>query len=87
MSLQVAPFVTDDGSMAKHYLSKTQIKDKLGITLGALNTLQLPAPDVIVGEVGGRPTFGWAEKTIDEWNESRPGRGGTWADVPAKKRK
>ena len=82
MSLQGKLIVAHNDAMAKHYLSTTEVAERIGVTRGSLSNLKLPAPDVFVGKIRG-----WTEKTIDEWNESRPGRGGTWADVPAKKRK
>lgn len=57
--------------MARHYLSVSDVARRLGITVGALNTLRLPEPDVYVGHARG-----WTEETIDEWNAHRPGHGG-----------
>ena len=57
-------------TMTRRYLSMTQVAERLGVTLGALSHYRLPAPDVYVGR-----TRGWSEKTIDEWNAARPGRG------------
>lgn len=74
MKLQSLPCVTHDEDMTKRYLSKTEFAERLGITAGALGTLNLPEPDVLVGE-GPRATRGWSEKTIDTWNEKRPGSG------------
>ena len=86
--LQAGAVVIQDGGMTRHYLSKKQFAARIGIkegAEGALDNLQLPRPDVVIGE-GPRATRGWSEKTIDEWNASRPGRGRSWAQTPAKKR-
>lgn len=56
--------------MTRRYLSYTDVARKLKITKGALGSLNLPEPDVIVGRARG-----WSEKTIDDWNAKRPGRG------------
>lgn len=78
VSLRYQPFVAHDKGMTKRYMSKRQIAAHLGITEGALTALEktrtFPAPDVIVGE-GPRATRGWTQKSIDEWNQNRPGSG------------
>ncbi|PLS26020.1 hypothetical protein [Bifidobacterium parmae] len=56
--------------MTVHYLSLTEVAEKLGITKGALAQYKLPEADVTVGRARG-----WSETTIDEWNAARPGRG------------
>lgn len=63
--------------MARKYLSKTDMAARLGITLGALNSLRLPKPDVVIGVGDGSPrvVYGWSVRTFEEWNESRPGSG------------
>lgn len=87
MKLQAKPFVTNNSDMAKTFLSKTQVAARLGITPGAFGSLANgPEPDVIVGE-GPRATRGWTAKTIDDWNESRPGSGNWGNDNKAKARK
>ncbi|MFD5599943.1 XRE family transcriptional regulator [Leucobacter sp. NPDC058333] len=70
MKLHALPYVAHDVDMTRHYLSTTEIAERLGITRGALSSLTLPKPDVTVGTVRG-----WSEKTIDKWNEQRPGSG------------
>ncbi len=70
MKLHALPYVAHDVDMTRHYLSTTEIAERLGITRGALSSLTLPKPDVTVGTVRG-----WSEKTIDTWNEQRPGSG------------
>lgn len=57
--------------MTKHYLSMTEVAQRLGVTKGALAGYKLPEPDVTVGRAKG-----WSEETITIWNESRPGHGG-----------
>lgn len=79
--LQLSLDVQDDGGMAKHYLSTTEVAERIGVTRGSLSNLKLPAPDVTIGT-----TRGWSEKTIDKWNAERPGRGGRWEKDPTKKR-
>lgn len=56
--------------MTKHYLSLTEVAERLGITKGALAQYKLPEADVTVGRARG-----WMPSTIDEWNAKRPGRG------------
>ena len=70
MNLQALPYVAHDRNVTRHYLSTTEIAERLGITRGALSSLTLPKPDVTVGTVRG-----WSEKTIDTWNAQRPGSG------------
>ncbi|MGK0740411.1 transcriptional regulator [Leucobacter sp. Z1108] len=69
--------------MTRHYLNKRAFAQRLGITEGALGTLNMPEPDVIVGE-GPRATRGWSVKTIDEWNAKRRGSG-NWSGKDAPK--
>lgn len=57
--------------MSIEYLSLTEIAKQLGITKGALATLNLPDPDARIGK-----TRGWLPETIQAWNASRPGKGG-----------
>lgn len=56
--------------MTEHYLSLTEVAQKLGITKGALAQYKLPEADVTVGKARG-----WLPETIDQWNANRPGRG------------
>lgn len=56
--------------MTRHYLSLTQVAQRLGVATAAVANYRLPEPDVMVGR-----TRGWTEETIDEWNAQRPGRG------------
>lgn len=56
--------------MTEHYLSLTEVAQKLGITKGALAQYKLPEADVTVGKARG-----WLPETIDRWNANRPGRG------------
>ncbi|MDU3736509.1 MAG: hypothetical protein E6586_08790 [Bifidobacterium scardovii] len=56
--------------MTRHYLSLTEVAEKLGITKGALAQYKLPEADVTVGRARG-----WLPETIDKWNAQRPGRG------------
>lgn len=84
--LQAIPVVSDDGRMTKRYLNLKAFAERIGITTGALGSLNLPEPDVIVGD-GPRAARGWSEATIDKWNESRPGRGGSWGPARTKNTK
>lgn len=79
--LQAGPIVAHNGGMTKHYLSTTEVAERIGVTRGSLSSLKLPVPDVTIGNVRG-----WTEKTIDEWHASRPGRGGVWEKDPSKKK-
>lgn len=56
--------------MTTEYLSVKQVAERLGITQGALLSLNMPTPDATIGR-----TRGWLPETIDEWNRNRPGRG------------
>ena len=56
--------------MTEHYLSVTEVAQRLNITTAAVSTYKLPEPDVMIGH-----TRGWLPETIDEWNANRPGRG------------
>ena len=56
--------------MTTEYLGVKQVAERLGITVGALLSLRLPTPDVMIGR-----TRGWMPETIDRWNAARPGRG------------
>ena len=52
------------------YLSRTQVADRIGVRPATLSRYKLPAPDALIGDVRG-----WLPKTIDRWNEQRPGKG------------
>lgn len=55
----------------QHYLGRTEVAKYLGLAgLPSLTGVELPPPDVIVGD-----RKGWSTETIDEWNAKRPGRG------------
>ncbi|MBW3082804.1 helix-turn-helix transcriptional regulator [Bifidobacterium phasiani] len=54
----------------KHYLSVTEVAERLGISTGAVSAYKLPEPDATIGR-----TRGWLPETIDRWNAARPGRG------------
>lgn len=56
--------------MAEHYLSFTEVAERIGVKTGALGGYKLPEPDALIGR-----TRGWKESTIAEWNANRPGRG------------
>ncbi|MGG7112984.1 helix-turn-helix transcriptional regulator [Bifidobacterium catenulatum] len=56
--------------MTTEYLGVKQVAERLGITQGALLSLNLPEPDALTGR-----TRGWLPSTIDRWNVTRPGRG------------
>lgn len=64
-----------------HYLSKRQFAQRIGASDPTLSGYKLPPPDVTIGPVnddGSLPrgsVGGWTERTIDEWNANRPGRG------------
>lgn len=86
VKLQPQASVPHDSGMTKHYLNKRAFAQRIGITEGALGSLSMPKPDVVVGE-GPRATRGWSEKTIDEWNAERRGPGNWGPKVPAKKKR
>lgn len=54
------------------YLSIQQFADRVGVTRGTIISYNLPIPDAYIGK-----TRGWLPETVDEWNNARPGRGGT----------
>lgn len=57
--------------MAIRYLGRTELAERIGITLGGTAHLRLPEPDAYIGR-----TRGWLPETIDRWNAQRPGHGG-----------
>ena len=59
----------------KHYLSRSQLAERIGVKPDTLNRYTLPEPDVVIGAGTKAERFGWTEKTVDTWNEARPGRG------------
>lgn len=65
--------------MSTTYLSSSEIATHLGLSANTIRSyLQkglLPEPDVIIGASTSRPTQGWEQTTIDQWQANRPGRG------------
>lgn len=65
----------------KHYLSRVEVAERIGVAPDTLSRYKLPTPDVVVGPVnedGSLPrgtVRGWLPTTIDEWNANRPGSG------------
>ena len=59
-----------------HYLSTTQVAQRLGITRAAVSKYRLPEPDATIGAIRG-----WLPETIDQWDADRPGRGAR-TDLP-----
>jgi hypothetical protein len=53
-----------------HYLSRTEVAQRIGVTPGALSRYKLPPADAVIGTVRG-----WLPETIDTWQARRPGRG------------
>lgn len=56
--------------MTVRYLSRPQVAERIGVKRDTLNKYQLPAPDVLIGDLPG-----WLPATIDSWQATRPGRG------------
>lgn len=56
--------------MTTHYMNMTEVAKYLNISVGALSTYKLPAPDATLGK-----SRGWLPETIETWNANRPGRG------------
>lgn len=54
--------------MAIEYLSAGQFAERIGVKRNTLFRYKLPPPDAMIGK-----TRGWLEKTIDDWQERRPG--------------
>lgn len=53
-----------------HYLSRTDVARRIGVTPGALSHYNLPEPDAWIGK-----TRGWRVETIEAWQAARPGSG------------
>lgn len=58
-----------------HYLSRSQLAERIGVKPDTLNRYQLPSPDAIIGAGTAAERPGWLEATVDAWNASRPGQG------------
>ncbi|WP_029116865.1 helix-turn-helix transcriptional regulator [Mycobacterium sp. URHB0044] len=56
--------------MTTRYLSRSELAERIGVKPDTLGRYRLPEPDALIGT-----TRGWLPKTIDRWNDSRPGRG------------
>ncbi|WP_454561902.1 XRE family transcriptional regulator [Mycobacterium haemophilum] len=56
--------------MTIRYLSRTEVAARIGVQPPTLSRYKLPEPDAVIGTARG-----WLPKTIDKWNQSRPGRG------------
>ncbi|GAA4479064.1 hypothetical protein GCM10023094_23620 [Rhodococcus olei] len=56
------------------YLSRGEVAERLGVALptidGHVRRGYMPEPDARIGR-----NYGWLPSTIDEWTDSRPGRG------------
>jgi hypothetical protein len=71
LSAQDIENLVEDGPTPVHYLGRTEVAHYLGLAgLQSLTGVELPPPDVIVGD-----RKGWKKETIDAWNAQRPGRG------------
>lgn len=53
-----------------HYLSRSEVAERIGVKPSTLNRYRLPEPDAFVGRARG-----WLPETIDAWNAARPGSG------------
>lgn len=53
-----------------HYLSRTEVAERIGVQPSTLGRYKLPDPDATVGS-----TRGWLPETVDAWNAARPGKG------------
>jgi hypothetical protein len=68
-------------SMTSHYLSRSQVAERIGARDSTLSGYKLPQPDVTIGPVNADGTLkrgsfaGWLPETIDRWHANRPGRG------------
>lgn len=54
----------------RHYLSRKQFAERIGVSPDALSRYRLPEPDATIGG-----TRGWLPETVDAWQAARPGRG------------
>lgn len=58
----------------EQFLSVNQVAELLGVSVNSVKGYRakglLPEPDAKVGNA-----FGWRQKTIEAWNERRPGSG------------
>lgn len=54
----------------KHYLSRAEFAERIGVNPSTLGRYKLPDPDATVGTARG-----WLPETVDAWNEARPGKG------------
>ena len=52
------------------FLGRKEVAARLGVKTDSLNGYDLPEPDAMIGIHKG-----WMPHTIDEWRETRPGRG------------
>lgn len=55
-------------------LGRKEVAELLGVKTDSINGYKLPAPDGWIGTHRG-----WYRETIEEWRDSRPGRG-NWGD-------
>ena len=53
-----------------HYLSRTEVAERIGVKPDTLGRYRLPPPDAQIGR-----TRGWLPATIDQWQQNRPGQG------------
>lgn len=53
-----------------HYLSLTELAERIGVKPATASNYKLPEPDAMVGTARG-----WLPETIDAWNAARPGKG------------
>lgn len=58
------------------FWSRADVARFLGVKTDSINGYDLPDPDAMIGKHRG-----WIPKTIEEWDESRPGRG-NWGRTP-----
>lgn len=56
--------------MAVHYLSRSEVAERIGVQPSTMSRYKLPEPDAVIGTVRG-----WLPETIDAWEADRPGRG------------
>ncbi|MDO5746475.1 MAG: hypothetical protein Q4P66_04870 [Actinomycetaceae bacterium] len=58
--------------MAKYYLGRKDVAERIGVKAPTLSRYTLPDPDVYIGS-GRYATRGWLPETIVKWNAERPG--------------